>query len=450
MATVARFTASLLLLSFGVGGFFALGTAKVEKRRAFNQGPTVVDTVAAVAHEEGIEFEVDGVVVPFRQIAVAAEVEGRVEFKAEECRKGRAVKEGDLLLRIDQRNYQLTVVRLNEELKQSEAMIDELKLESDNAGNQIELTQQQLEIDVRELVRNEDLAASGALSESEVDQVRRAELATRNLLQGFIDQKNLLNRRQIRLESAKALVQAQLDQAELDLTRTEIRAPLDGIIVSENVEQDGYVQKGNTVIELQGSSRLDVTCKLRGKQMHWLWQGSPRSESSSPTETQTWRAYDFPETPATVIYELGSVKFAWNGVLNRYDGPGFDDQTRMVPCRVHVSNPLETSLIEQSGPASAGAKPPTLMTGMFVKVRIQAKPSISLVRIDQRSLQPGNMIWTEVDGSLVKKQLHVAHTGDGFVLAHEEEGGLQPGDHVVVSILAAPSEGLTVKERENK
>ena len=178
-----------------------------------------------------------------------------------------------LLLAIDKRDYDLEVTRLEEELKQADAMLDELKQEIDNLNNQIDLSQRQLEIDKRELERNVSLAASGALSESEVDRARRAELATRNAFQTLADQKTLFNRRQVRLQAARDLGQAQLDKAKLALARTEIRAPLDGVVVSESVEQDGYVQMGSTVVTLQDTSRLDVTCKLHMHQMHWLWQG---------------------------------------------------------------------------------------------------------------------------------------------------------------------------------
>lgn len=439
---LGRLVSSAVILGLGVGGFFAMGTNQVERRPPQRESAPLVETLTALAHTDGIQFEIDGVVVPFRQVDVATEVSGRVAFRAEEFRIGRAVKKGDLMLTIDKRDYQLEVARLREELKQADVMLDELKLEIANLDNQVALAQQQLEIDQRELERNENLGSSGALSQSEVDKVRRAELATRNSHQTLLDQRNLLNQRRTRLASAKALVQANLDKAELALDRTEIRSPMDGVVVSENVEQDGYVQMGSTVMTLQDTSCLDVTCKLHMRQMHWLWQSQPGSEGD-----QSWQAYDFPETPATVIYRLGGRAYEWEAVLNRYDGSGIDDQTRMIPCRVHVSEPLAVQLAAGESTVGAVGKPPTLMRGMFVKVRIDARPPISLVRLAPEAIQPGDKIWVVREGKLRQLAVRLAHSSRDVVLAYEEQDGLQVGDEVVVSPLSTPVNGLEVKVR---
>jgi multidrug efflux pump subunit AcrA (membrane-fusion protein) len=442
MNAVSRTVLSLVLLGLGIGGFFWLGEPEIPTRQPDAKEPPVVQTTIATDHKDGIQFEVDGVVVPYRQIEIAAQVSGRVEFRADQCRKGRAVKKGDLLLRIEQSDYDLEVKRLTEELTQADAMLSELDAEIDTVDNQIASARKQLEIDVRQLERNTDLLARSAASESEVDTARRAELTARNAMQTLLDQKSLIFRRRVRLESAKVLGQANLDKAQLALARTEIVSPLDGVVVSESVEQDGYVQLGSTVISLQDSSQLDVTCKLHMRQMHWLWQGPSDSESTGTLS----EAYDFPDTPAKVIYDLGGVSYQWDGVVNRYDGAGVDNQTRMIPCRVYVANPLAVTSTDTDGTNAYRSNPPTLMTGMFVKVRIDARPPIPLVQLPQGAIQPGNTVWTVDDGQLKRKHVLIANSDSEFVVAYQQQDGLQAGDAVVVSPLATPIEGLAVIE----
>ena len=453
MNGLGRSVFSLLLLAVGIGGFVWMGKPVVPTRRPDRRQTPVVKTATAVDHQDGIPFEVDGVVVPFRQIEIAAQVSGRVEFKADQCRVGRAVKQGDLLLRIEQNDYELEVMRLSEELTQADAMIGELDVETETTDNQITSARKQLAIEVRELERNRDLYGRGAASESQLDIAKRAELTLRNSLQTLLDQKNLLRRRRVRLESAKTLSRTNLDKAALALKRTEIRSPLDGVVVSEYVEQDGYVQIGSTVISLQDTSQLDITCKLHIRQMHWLWQSRSALQPELSSAGELSRAYDFPETVATVIYNLEGSSYQWNGVVNRYDGAGIDNQTRMVPCRVHVADPL--SLVSTVGeaansdlPSGRRANLPTLMTGMFVKIRIHARPPIPLVRLPQSAIQPGNMIWTVEKGQLRRKEVSVAHSDSESVVAYQQAGGLQAGDAVVVSSIANPIEGLVVKEME--
>ena len=52
-------------------------------------------------------LEADGVVVPFREIELAAEVAGRIVERDERCRAGNFVTQGTLLARIDPQDYQL-------------------------------------------------------------------------------------------------------------------------------------------------------------------------------------------------------------------------------------------------------------------------------------------------------------------------------------------------------
>ncbi len=61
---------------------------------------------------EQLHLEVDGTVVPFREARVAAEVAGRVIYKADECEAGSYVRKDQLLMRIDPTDYQLEVQRL--------------------------------------------------------------------------------------------------------------------------------------------------------------------------------------------------------------------------------------------------------------------------------------------------------------------------------------------------
>lgn len=450
MNVFLRTLLSLAIVGGGIGGFFWMGTNQVPPQVPADVEPELVTTAVAIEHLDGIQFEVDGVVVPFRQLQIAAQVGGRVEYKSEKCRIGRAVNKGDLLLRIEQQDYDIEVKRLSEELEQDDAMLQELAAEINSANNQIKTAEEQLRIETRQLERSNDLVARRVTSDAEVEDARRMELSSRNALQTLIDQKNLLETRRIRLESAKALGQADLEKANLALARTEIRSPIDGIVFLDNVEQDGYVQPGTTVVSLQDTSQLDVTCKLYMRQMNWLWQSKPAKSSSDARgmvgSGDSVRAYDFPETPAKVIYSMGDAAYQWEGVVNRFDGAGIDSQTRMVPCLVNVSNPLEVSTLAQGEQAYDAAVPPTLMTGMFVKVRIDARPPIPLVRLPASAIQPGNRVWTVLDGKLRSKPVAIANSDTDTIIAYQQVDGLQAGDTLVVSPLATPMENAPVRD----
>ena len=92
-----------------------------------------------------------------------------------------------------------------------------------------------------------------------------------------------------------------------------------------------------------------------------------------------------------------------------------------------------------------GGNPPTLMTGMFVRVRIKAQVPQSLIRVPPQAIQPGDVIWSVADGKLRKYQAAIAHSSRDHVLVYEESGGLAAGMEVVTSPLATPINGLEVQ-----
>ncbi|WP_197528497.1 efflux RND transporter periplasmic adaptor subunit [Aeoliella mucimassa] len=438
-----RTAASIALLAAGVGGCLMMG--KVETHRGAEPEAPVPIVEVAVAQEQndGIPFSVDGVVVPYRQVEIAAEVSGRVEYKADECRGGRTVRQGQLLLRIDSRNYQLEVNRLQQELTQAKGTLEELEVQVENAKTQIELAAEDLKIRQRELKRYAEVNDPGAVSGAEVDTARRNELSARNTLETQRDRLQELESTRTRLESVRDLVQVNLDKAQLDLKRCEIYAPIEGIVVSDEVEQDGYVQQGTPVVVLQDTSQVEVACKLYMSQMNWLWQSSNPADG----DAEGVSAFDFPATPVEVVYDLGATSYVWDGVLQRYEAAGIDEQTRMAPCRVQVKNPLEARLeVDSQAVEDAPRRSlPTLMTGMFVEVRVRATPNTTLVRIPQQGLQPGNKVWVVRDGELVITNVRLAgRDGEGAVI-YGAQGGPMPGDQVIVSPMAAPREGQRVE-----
>jgi multidrug efflux pump subunit AcrA (membrane-fusion protein) len=276
------------------------------------------------------------VVVPYREIDLSAEVAGRVVYKAENARIGRTVEPGDVLVRIDPRDYQSEVDRLQEDVRQAENNLVELEVQIESAQGQVSLAEDNIALQQRFLDREERLQQRNATTEVNVDTARRDVLSARTTFQTKRDELRLLRASQQRLESARDRLQNQLAQARLELERTEITAPIQGMVIEEMVESDGYLQKGGGIVRLRDISRYDVQCSLRVEQMKWLWE---TRDSVAPAELAN--AYNFPATPVDVVYHTSAGEYIWSGLLSRYDGGGFDPQTRMIPCRVDVDDPTE-------------------------------------------------------------------------------------------------------------
>ena len=381
----------------------------------------------------------DGVVIPFEEIEVPAEVGGRIAYRSPNCRIGHTVKKDEVLVKIDPQDYDLEVRRLEELLAQAQAELQELEVQIEASKRQIELAREDLTIKKREVQRYEKIEDPGVYSQSEIDSARLTELQARDALQTEIDQQILYETRRTRMASACELASRQLERARLDLGRTEIRSPIDGVITEEPVVEGSYIQLGSTAVIVQDTSCMEIRCSLRMKEMHWLWQSVAADEAEG--------GYHFPETPVTVIYDMDSVRYRWQGTMQYYDGGKVDERTRLIPCRVRVCEP---SKVETDSASPVTSAPPSLMAGMFVTVRVHSKPNLSLLKLPEAAVQPGGTVWRLVDDRLQEVPVRMAHTTAETVVAYDDGTGLQPGDVVVVSPLAAPTENMAVARMEAK
>ena len=446
ISTVMRTVFPLIIVAVGIGGFLLLSNTRGKPPRA--TAATLipsVETVAAQLHEGGLTIHVDGVVVPFREIKVAAEVDGRVVVKAVECRAGRYVKAGTSLIQIDPRDYELEIRRLTKEAHQADGLIKELDVELATTGQLVELAEEDWKLQKKELLRTESLAASRVITDSDIDQERRDELASRNALLKLGSEQRLLDTRRNRLMTARDLASVALEKAELAFSRSSIVAPTDGVLIEDSVEQGDYVRRGETLFAIEDTSATEVRCKLRMDQLRWIWRRKPAADAAISENAA--QDYEIPRTAVRVIYSLDGAEYSWEGSLYRYDGLGVDERTRTVPCRVIVTNPRDVTILSSSEVDLFASGPPALVRGMYVTVEVMVDPQLRIVSIPERAVHPGDMVRCVTEDKIELRRVRVVSVQRDCVMIVEQPGHFAVGDRVVVSPIADARNGMQVRER---
>jgi len=403
----------LLILAAGGGVVVALGSVEPKARPADDQSPVgrlrrlppaeVMQVLSMEQIGKPLELRVDGVVVPFREVQIAAEVSGRIIEKADIFRAGNYVSEGQLLCRIDPTDYEQEILRLTRVREQEYEALKEVDQEVANTKSLLDIARQDVELAQREVTRLQSLPR-GFVSETEVDQARKSLLASTQSRVNLESQMNLLAARRGRLEASERLATTQLETAQINLERCEVRAPVSGMIVREDAEINSFIQRGNPIVTLEDVSKAEVAVNLRMDQLHWvLDQARPADAATSDAaagESQLAAgaggraSYAIPPTPAVIEYEvagLGGRTYRWNGTLVRYDGIGMDNRSRTVPVTIEVDAPHRFA--EEAGSSVQAASPTALVRGMFVKVRLQITPRTPLVAIPSLAIRPGNRVW---------------------------------------------------------
>ncbi len=353
----------VVILVGGVAAFLTLAASKTPpKRREVRAEAPLVEVIRASAGAtDGFTITVNGTVIPRRVLRLAAEVEGRVVEKSDRCEPGYSVRKGDLLLRIDPKELELRQKTLDADSAQVRADLAGLEVEITNNRNLIALAERDLDLQQRERQRVVMLAQRNSSSQAELEAADRKVLEAQRALQSLQNEQNTFDARRERLEAQHAGAEAQLDQVRYDLERTEVRSPVDGVIVEAPVERNGYVRPGDELAMVEDTSTLEVHCNLQMDDLYWLAKSTP--PTGSPGDLMPGEAsYRIPEAPATIRYRLSGETVTWEGRLARYEGGGIDERTRTVPCRVAIP---ASEILDDHGPSS-------LRRGMFVEVSLRA------------------------------------------------------------------------------
>ena len=446
---LAKYALSILILAGGVGAYFGLSAlAKKSEEQASEQLVPLITTEAIQPYAGQIDMVVSGSVVPYREIKVAAKVNGNVVKKHPNCEAGNFVKAGEPLIEIDPADFQNQLDIANAELEQAKKLLAENELEIAAAETSVKLATRDYKIAKSEFERSQRIRS--ALSKSEFDQSRRNQLNSETQLRNRESSLKLVRKRIDRLQASIQLSTSKVEAAQTNLQRATVVAPDDGIIVSEAVQEGDFVSVGSPLFTFEDTRRSEVLCNLSPRDLAWIRQNSPHSEDAQQQieQNQSLAAYYLPKTDVS-IFEPDTKNVIWKGTLERFDGIGRNNVSRTIPTLITVTDP-----VIQTDDNNIHA----LVRGMFVKCQINVQ--VSADNTDRRflafpavALRPGNFVWTVTDNKLTKVPVEIIdrteiRTGDQLqkvIVIRATESSLQHGQKVVVSPIPQAAEGLKVQ-----
>lgn len=440
-----KYLFSFLIVATAVGLYFLLGSfAEKPATKDSNALVPQVSTQRVSPYFGTLDLVIPGEVQAHREIKIAAEVVGKIVTKYPEFQAGNFVLAGTPLAEIDAEDYKADQKTLAADVQQAEKRIIENQRQIEGEKRNLELAKQDFEIQQRDFRRTQRLADS--LSRSEVDQARRALNAAQTNLTSRENAVTLLKAGEVRLQSALQSARSQLEKAKLNLGRVSIVAPVDGVIVSEMVQQNDYVAPGTAIAMFEDVSVAEVVCNLTSSEINWIRKNSKLPPGQSQPKDPRMQAYQLPKTDVT-IFESGDTQAIWKGTLERFNGIGRDAITKTIPCRIIVPNPITQT---PYGPRA-------LVRNMFVRCRVEVETSSSdanqnLLAISEMALQPGNFIWKVVDGKLQRAKIQIVDRTErtvngekiGLVIARPIDGSVAADDQVVVTPLSQPTDGAVV------
>ncbi len=436
---LGRFVQPVIILGAAVAIFASISQRPPTPQKPGQELPLPSVATAYVSEFKSIlDLKSDGLVVPYREVNVAAEVSGRIVSKSQNCRPGRVVSVGELLFQIDRQPYELEVQRLTAELEQRQSNVHELEVESQNIQRLLTIAQQRLDLRNKDVDRVNSLVERNAVSTSDVEDALNMQLESSSSVATL---QNQMDQAKAKIETQRKILQASavsLDKAKLDLERTRIVSPMNGVILESTSEENSYVQIGTSLAKIEDTSAVEIRSSLRMDELNWIVRH--RHENHDERDP-----YSLPQLDVTVHYQIAGDSYEWLGKLHSYDGLGLDERTRTVPVRIRVDNPT----VSTSAELSKTTPRLLLMRGMYVQTTMHIQSGAKLYSLPEAAIQPGNFVWKVQGGKLAKTPLSVIQARAGTVIIDGERSAIQSGDKVVISPISSPIDGMQVREAGN-
>ena len=362
-----------------IGSFFAfvisISSPKPQKGIELPK-PTPVFYEVISKKDITLKILTNGEVRPLNEINLISQVSGQIIKAADEFVDGGIIKAGSPLVWIDDRDYKLAVISAESRVAQASKLLEREIAESELAKNDWE------ELGIGE-------ASPLTLR---IPQLKEAEAAEKAAL-------------------------ADLEKAKLNLERTVVKLPFQGIIRQKKTGVGQFVGTGSILATAFSTEEVLIALPLTDTELSYL---------GLPLAYEEEKIFSGPKVN---FYSFVSNKNSeWTGRIVRTAG-SIDPLTRLVYVYAEVVNPYQQS--------------PPLAIGMFVDAIIEGKTIKDGFLVPNSAINNNSDIYIiNASDNLEIRKIEVLGTENYYVII---KGEISEGERVVVSPLNNAKAGMALK-----
>jgi RND family efflux transporter MFP subunit len=373
----------IVTLGFVVIFLMLASATKPPKKPVENVSP-LVEVLSVELESVTFEVEAHGVVKPRTETTLVSEVSGVIQKVSDDFVAGGYFKQGDVLLRIDPTEYQVSVEQAKARLAGQKAKFLQEEAKAEQARKEWDLTG-----------RSRDKAPILALREP------------------------FLLEAKANMQSAEA----DLKKAQQKLDRTVIRAPYDGMVKLKQADVGQFVATGTQLGATFAVDYAEVRLPLTDKELAFIdipkW--GPSSDLVVPSQVDLVASY-------------AGTEIHWDAQLVRMEGV-VNEQSRVHYAVVRISDPYGIyKQNEQQAP---------LQIGTFVTARIKGKQAQDLYKIPRDAFRDlDSVLISDSANKLYLRDLKIVRAEADYVYVN---GGLDQGDRVVLTAIDSPIQGMNLR-----
>lgn len=387
---IARIAISLSILGAGLGisGLLIASKATTEALPQKDVGVSV-RTQKVKARQERVTVAAQGTVVPAREVSLQPEVQGRVTYANQALVPGGRFKKGEVLLRIDASEYALRAKQSATEVAQAEQQL------------MLEQSRQEIAAQEWQLIGvDESASEAGRAVALRKPQMKEA-------------------------EARRDLAQHSRDLAKLNVGRTALVAPFNGIVRSGNVTVGQYISPAVNLGTLVSSDEYWVQVSIPVARLTSIRVPGFNAETGEGSEASVWQ-------------EVGDQKVERLGRVVRLYGD-VDPMGRMARVLVEIKDPLglQTESAEKALP---------LLLGAYVHVNIEGESMMDVIEVPRSAVHSGRYVYVfGPDERLLVRDVEIAwRKPESFLL----RSGLKDGEEIVTSRISTAIDGVKLRRAD--
>lgn len=372
-----------ILILVGAYGIYQILTFQPPRAMQvqFELPSILVQTGTAERQPTTYYVESRGTVSPRTQTTLVSEVSGQIVEVSNAFVRGGFFSEGDLLLRVDPRNYETA-------LKTAEAEVARVKtrLEQEQALAGYALQDWQR---LKQNVQETPAPSALALRRPQMNEVL-ADLAS---------------------------AEARLEKAQEDLSRTSILAPYDGLVTEKRADVGQFINAGSA---LASTIAVDF------------------AEVRLPLSLQDLKFVDLPnESPETYLdvelaSSIGGEAKTWTAKIVRSEGV-IDSTSRVIYVVAQVVDPYD---LEGNGSEA-------LRIGSYVTAKIKGKDAGMIFAVPRHAVREESTMWlVDEESKIFPRTVTVVRTDDNYAYVTD---GLNDGEIFCITAIDKPLPGMKVR-----
>ena len=423
--------------------FFAIGLAiviaivfiksKSPMQHVAVQMPSkTVDTITASMIPFRTRITAYGNVEPAITLNSMAEVSGKISYLHPNLKAGETIPAGTLVVRIDAKDYAVSLKQTEADLNASRSSLKELDVEEKSTQRSLQLAQDNLKVGGDEFTRIKDIYEQRLIAKSTLDAEEQKMIQLRQQVEELQGKLNGYDSRRQSVKAQIARSEQAVQNSQTVLGRTEIILPFDARIGTVSIEKNEFVAIGSVLFEAIDLKGVEINAQLPMQSMRKLvshLEGMPSSEEQ--IIRSGGHINDNLQLSARVRLVSNMPHAVWDARVLRISD-SIDATRQTLGIVVGVDNPYEKII--------PGKRPP-LIKGMYTSVDLYAPVRPAMV-IPRKAVHQGRVYIANEENKLIIRSVDIQLSQADMVVIRS---GIKVGERVIITDLIPVIEGMPLE-----